>query len=418
MIAILFVAIGFSLLTLQLGLSYWMSGAISGSILSIFVLVCCADRQVLNFRFHTTMLFSLLLPFKIIASASSLRDLRVFVIMFLYIFVFSSIHSFSHLKTKPFLSPLGKMSGIILVILTLIKLWLATSSSALSYLIFFLDKWLIANKTFENYYQALQASNYQYLGLYDRFSLLYGEPSYLAVVLFASTFALIYYLVYLSWAESNRNIKSNISALCLMIAVALGILLMISCGSLYGLICALFALYFLFYFKVKLQSLLPSRLRLLAIVFFTFLLFLSFSFSDLFRDALELHLVRLSNVLAGSDASSDSRLYPISLFFRFPFGYNDQAMMMAIHGYGIQSVDNGILDNLIRHGVLFIFFAAPIFISLLRRSYSYWPYCIYVFMVWSQSGNIFSPDKFFLTVLPIPLVVAVTKALRVCGKTA
>lgn len=402
----------FSILSLQLGFNYWISGATAGSVIFMLIIMrLCVGNFHIN-RIHLfSLIFAAILPIKLLADASSLRDFRILLFMMLYLIVFVLLNSFRLDTAAYFAVPVGISAAISILTLFISQILISASSVYSMLHIQLLDKWLVANQTFQGVDHAIVASKFKYFGLYDRFSLFYGEPSYLSVALFACTFTLVYFILFLYRMHFITGSKLYpLLNILLFSSIVIGIVLMVATGSLYGLVCSFFTGICIFLDRVKLLRVLPFKWFFLVLtVALTIATFVILSITSFDLSLFDLIFYRIGNILAGNDGSQNSRIYPIVLFFEHPFGLGEAAAEIASSKYSLVSIDNGIVSNLVTYGLLFVVFLLSIACLLASQGLSFLPYYFYVMLVWMQSGNIFSPDKFLLSLLPLPVVYAYSR---------
>jgi len=397
-------------LFIQLGFSYWISGAVLGCFLLFTFFIFPNTKLSFLPRRHNELLFVsvTLLASRILYSSIQLRDIRIiFFIFILYIVANSSFSTFK-LKSSgidyifPSTSILTIYGLLVSYFISLIPGSFLNSTN----IILFQDKWLVQNKMFDTIESAVNASKYKYLGIYDRFPLLYGEPSYLAGVLCLCAYICIiaaYY--YLKIGLPTRKSYSLLTLGSLNFSAICAIYLMIFSGSLFGVLCSLFLLilfYSLPHYHSKIRLIKLSILILIfGILFVTLLLSVS-------SDVLQLYLTRIFNIASGSDMSSSGRIYPIVVFFSNPLGLgiNFESQLEKL---GYPSADVGIVSQCIQNGIFFIMFLFAYLKSFYRKNIIVLSYLVYTLLIWSQSGSIFAVDKIFLSVFPLPFILLVSK---------
>lgn len=413
----LYLILLFSILALQLGFNFWVSGSTLGTLsLVLLILIPCAGVQSFYKRLQPVeLMIASALPIRMLLESATLRDFRILAFLFLYFLSFTLLASFKARRTSSLIAPVALASAS--AIFTLAFLYLANIfTSSYTYLsLIFLDKWLIANKTFEDVGQGLHASQYKYFDLVHRFSALYGEPSYFAGALFACMFIVIYSLIFFA-GNSRQPYPTHRPAqkYLLELSIIIGFTLMVASASIYGLICSFFLLLQIYLSRKRLPGL---RIYL---YLFSLLLTLSIILNflpNIDNPIFNLAQIRISGILNGDDGSQSTRLYAVQFFFDHPLGLGASGTQrLMIDAYGVDYIDNGVIANLLIHGIFFILFVGAIFSLILRRGAFFFPYCIYLLLIWMQSGNIFSPDKFFLSLLPLCVIHACSQSFSMVGR--
>jgi len=402
-----------SILSLQLGFSYWSSGATLGC---LFYLMLISIHR-LNPLVHAKSLFPLWLFASILAFQISYFDnlilLKLRLIFFLLLFTIAYTSSLNanipYAKIK-WVSDIYDTIGILLphVLLTFYILSLFPSSPlGAEKLVQFKDRWLIANKVWDTFDQALNALNYS--SQVSRISLLYGEPSYLSMVVFIGLFIIFLSISIKPINKLNIKASSIFSRDFLLISSFLsGIILLLFSFSAYGYICLIVVLAITLYKTNILPSLGVRTLYIFGLVIILSLFFVTF---DFFAPI----LTRFFSIISGVDDSAGGRIYALQFLpeslFRF-FGLGDQLQTMLINS-DYKSVDVGLAFFLLTYGFPFIFFLIFIYFRLQKiMPQLAGIYFLYLLLIWSQSGNILSTDKFFASVIPLPLILIYTKFAR------
>jgi hypothetical protein len=293
--------------------------------------------------------------------------------------------SFRIRKTSRLVAPAAFASASAIYILAFLYLANLFSSSYAYLSLNFLDKWLIANKTFEDVNQALQSSQYKYYNLVQRFSALYGEPSYFAGALFACIFIVIYSLVFFSCNPRQLSSKKERAKKSFLeLSILIGLALMVVSASIYGLICGLFLIWQIYLLRKKLPGL---RLYIYFLSLFLILCIALNLLPILDNPIVNVAQIRISNILTGGDGSQSTRLYAVKFFFDHPLGLGTGGTLnLMLNAFGVDYVDNGVIANLLTYGIFFLFFVGAIFGLVLSQGLYFLPYFSYILLIWMQKN--------------------------------
>ena len=412
---LLALALLLSLLSLQIGFSFWLSGTTLGCIVLLYAIF--SSRQA-NWSFPKKYIAPLLfgwffLAARILYADSSIRSWRlVFVMSLLSLFPGFMLGSNRLLARKISLPIiLSSVASIYFLMFFYVLSFIPGSFLNGSNLSFFQQKWLVANLMFDNLDVAIQALDYKYIGLIDRVSLLYGEPSYMAVVLLCCGYIAILSFSFCDVLPlSSRFLSPLLSINSVFLSVILALFLLIVSGSFFGILSTIFL--------VGLYFLLPPlsnsfrQIRLISSV--SFFIFPLLSFFGFFANnpLVELSLLRFYNIFTGIDDSAGGRIYTLPAFFSYPFGCGMDCPSIALALTGYSQMDSGIVSSLLLYGVFWISFLFAFFYLLYRNNIVNASFCFYLILCWSQNGSVFSFDKFFLGMLPLPVVVLAAQCMR------
>jgi hypothetical protein len=124
---------------------------------------------------------------------------------------------------------------------------------------------------------------------------------------------------------------------------------------------------------------------------------------------------RFLYIVNGQDASAGGRIYALTFLpeslFRV-FGLGDQ-LQNTLNNSNYQAVDVGLAAFSLTYGFPFLFYTASIYFRL-KKTVPHFAltYFLYILLIWSQSGNILSTDKFFATIIPFPLILISARLLE------
>jgi hypothetical protein len=396
-----------SLLSLQLGISYWISGGSLGFLAIVLCFLFSASSiNIPRVNEEKLILWAaaLILAVRIILSSERfLLQLRIIFFMVAYVYFFTGPSlTFLQIRRTKIASSVINSAAIVNLFLFLSFLLSFLPGSPLnpSRLVTFLDRWLVTNKTFETIDQALNSIYYQ--ANIGRISLFYGEPSYLALVIGACTYVILLGITLNKFQANSAFVYSLFSKPLLFLLFILGLLMLVFTGSFLGFLffCYLLTYFLLFYSRRSSESVYVIAMVCSLVLPVATVFLLDLPFIQLFQ-------TRIASIAGGTDLSSAGRIYPFVLFAQNIFGYGS-SLQVELNRAGFSSVDSGVVSHLLLYGVFFAsYFVMTILV--LRSTFGgtkvALSYCIFLTLSWSQSGNIFSADKFFLSLLPLPLLM-------------
>jgi hypothetical protein len=398
-----------SLLSLQLGISYWISGGSLGFLAIVLCFLFSASSiNIPRVNGEKLILWAsaLILSVRIILESERLLlQLRIIFFMIAYVLSFTgpSLTLWQIRHTKIIASSVINSAAIVnlLLFLSIILSFLPGTPFNPSRLVIFLDRWLVTNKTFETVDQALKSIYYQ--ANIGRISLFYGEPSYLALVIGVCTYVILLGVTLNKYQANSAFVFSLFSRPLLFSLFILGLLMLVVTGSFLGFLffCFLLTYFFLFFSRRRSESVYVIAMVCSLVLPVATVFLLDLPFIQLFQ-------TRFASIVGGTDLSSSGRIYPFVLFFQNIFGYGS-SLQVELNRAGFPSVDSGVVSHLLLYGV---FFASYFMMTILVLRSSFGgtrlalSYCIFLTLSWSQSGNIFTADKFFLSLLPLPLLMA------------
>jgi hypothetical protein len=401
-------ALSFSIIGLQLGFSYWVSVASFGALLLV-ALFLCSGSGVSNIKLKRSDLVLLaaasILSMRILVEEEEILLLQLRLIFFLYLFTLALLFPLSGKKLLSFaIVPSIALSAILaclfLIISYCVSLIPGGPLNPISIATFH-DHWLVQNKMFENIDAALLS--FKYTSGIARLSLFYGEPSYLSLVMGMCSYIILLLLSFpLSTLRCLFPRLTYLSRTFLFIVFFLSLCFLLRTLSLIGLLFVVFLVSYFFFLCPARAGYSPYRKTMSLII----LLIPVFSFAanpmifSLFTE-------RIISVLSGTDPSAGGRIYALSYFMENLFGYGSiKSSVLASSDY--YQVDSGIVAHTLIYGVTFLIYCVFTVNTFRVRfgRFAYWSsYSIYIFLAWSQNGQIFHLDKFFLSVLPIPILV-------------
>ncbi len=416
--------LSFFIFSLQWGFSYWVSGALFG-LLTITYLNFDAGLHIdlVKKPSSGSILFwfaSALLSVRILLLESPLLwQLRIIFFIFLYTIIFAGCsfprYSTQWNKIAPQIIMASSITSISLLLFYIVSLVPGSPLSAEKF-VFFQDRFLVTNKSFLNLDEAFHAMKFSDTDSYHRIALMYGEPSFLALISGILAFVSIYALSLRKYRFTDPLLSFALNPYLIYLSIFSSLFTLLSSGSIYGILFIIFLCFFSFLIKLfdrKYWLIILPILSLLVLLGFTNLLPKEFA---------EYITLRFTDSLSGTDASSSGRIYPIMILFKnlsfdnlFGFGSSTGEI---VYSYGFDSADVGLVISTLVYGLFFIFFLAS---SLYSISFYFdfcplsFAYCILLLFVWSQSGNIFSIDKFFICAFPLPLLFfdrAIAKQLQ------
>jgi hypothetical protein len=416
--------LSFFIVSLQLGLSYWVSGALVG-LLTITYLNFDAGLHIDFVKKPSSgsillWFASALFTVRILQLGSpSLQTLRIIVFIFLYTIIFAGCsfprHSTRWNKIAPQIIMASSITSISLLLLYIFSLVPGTPLSADKY-VFLKDRFLVSNKGFSNINEVFHAAKFADIDSFSRIDLVYGEPSFLALISGILAFVSIYSLSLRKYRFTDPLLSFALNPYVIYLSIFCSLFILLLSGSMYGILFTIFLCFFSFLIK-----LFDRKYWLIILPILSLLVLLGFG-NLLPKEFAEYISLRFTDTLSGTDASATNRIYPIMIFFQnisfdslFGFGSSTSEI---IYSYGFNSADVGLVANTLMYGLFFIFFVAS---SLYSISFYFdfcplsFAYCILLLFVWSQSGNIFSIDKFFICAFPLPLIFfdrAIAKQLQ------
>lgn len=419
--------VSFSYLTLQLGFSFWLSGSSLGLVLLMFIAITAepvfldqASWQRMFLIFSAGVLAALIIAYSFFDNEVAARTSqllyagRLVGILSVMVYIFLVSH-FARLEIVSLISgalllvgPFGIAALSLILAMNIMQIQPFDNHS----LVGLQDGWMIANRMFEDTGVAYNALKY---AEESRRSLVYGEPSYLAVSLFSLSFLslLSSRLVYIFVSRpSGAQIESRFldGSLCLIGKLNRGSFLvsvpaLVLTGSFWGFVYTLFLLICnSFAFRSPLAVTRPPRLTLKFIGLGAVIL--AAGLHDLFS-FLSVYLDRAVRIFSGTDASASNRVYAFELWqdaLARLVGLGP-SLQSEILKRGFESVDVGVIAFLLYYGLPFALFMVAMFCVFNYRFsvYSLWLY-LFVVLVWCQSGNLLAVDKLFLVSTPILLV--------------
>jgi hypothetical protein len=416
--------LSFFIFSLQWGFSYWVSGALFG-LLTITYLSFDAGLHIdlVKKPSSGSILFwfaSALLSVRVLQLESPLLlQLRIIFFIFLYTIIFAGcsfpLYSTQWNKIAPQIIMASSITSISLLLFYIISLVPGSPLSAEKF-VFFQDRFLVSNKGFSNVDEVFHAMKFSDPDSYYRIALMYGEPSFLALILGILAFVSIYALSLRKYRFTDPLLSFALNPYLIYLSIFSSLFTLLRSGSMYGILFIIFLCFFSFLIKLFDRKYWLIILPILSLVFLLGIVNL------LPKEFAEYITSRFTDTLSGTDASSSNRIYPIMILFKnlsfnslFGFGSSTGEI---IYSYGFQSADVGLVSSTLVYGLFFIFFLAS---SLYSISFYFdfcplsFAYCILLLFAWSQSGNIFSIDKLFICAFPLPLIFfdrAIAKQLQ------
>ena len=416
--------LSFFILSLQWGFSYWVSGALFG-LLTITYLNFDAGLHIdlVKKPSSGSILFwfaSALLSVRILQLEGPLLwHFRIIFFIFLYTIIFAGCsfprYSTQWNKIAPQIIMASSITSISLLLFYIISLVPGSPLSTEKF-VFFKDSFLVSNKQFSNVDEIFHSMKFVNADSFYRIDLVYGEPSFLALISGILAFVSIYALSLRKYRFTDPLLSFALNPYLIYLSIFSSFAILLRTGSMYGILFIVFLCFFSFLIKLfdrKYWLIILPILSLLVLLGFTNLLPKEFA---------EYITLRFTDSLGGTDVSSSARIYPIMIFFKnlsfdnlFGFGSSTGEI---VYSYGFDSADVGLVASTLVYGLFFIFFLAS---SLYSISFYFdfcplsFAYCILLLFVWSQSGNIFTIDKFFICAFPLPLLFfdrAIAKQLQ------
>ena len=416
--------LSFFILLLQIGFSYWLSGALFGLLTIIYLnfdaglhidLVKKPSSGSILFWFASALLSVRILQLE----SPSLWQLRIIFFIFLYTIIFAGCsfprYSTQWNKIAPQIIMASSITSISLLLFYIISLVPGSPLSAEKF-VFLQDRFLVSNKVFSNVDQVFHAMKFVETDSFRRIALMYGEPSFLALISGILAFVSIYALSLRKYRFTDPLLSFALNPYLTCLSIFSSLFILLRTGSMYGILFIVFLCFYSFLIKLfdrKYWLIILPILLLLVLLGFVNLLPKEFA---------EYITLRFTDSLGGTDVSSSARIYPIMIFFKnlsfdslFGFGSSTAEI---VYSYGFDSADVGLVISTLVYGLFFVFFLAS---SLYSISFYFefcplsFAYCILLLFVWSQSGNIFSIDKFFICAFPLPLIFfdrAIAKQLQ------